>query len=102
MIEVASSDRANMNVDVCQRCHFVWFDTREVDTLIPRPLPPAQPELPQKARELLAIEKVKRLAEEARGSDFDSVRRTNFGNKSRRALACPSNSTWRRTIDDRG
>ena len=73
MIEVASSDRANMNVDVCQRCHFVWFDTREVDTLIPRPLPPAQAELPQKARELLAIEKVKRLAEEARGSDFGSV-----------------------------
>ena len=58
MIEVASSDRAKMNVDVCQRCHFVWFDIREVDTLVPRPIPPAQPELPQKARELLAIEKV--------------------------------------------
>lgn len=73
MIEVASSDRANINVDVCQRCHFVWFDVREVDTLVPRPLPAAQLELPQKAREILAIEKVKQLAEQARGSDFDSA-----------------------------
>src|SRR5437899_12804250 len=36
MIYVALSDRAEVNVDVCQHCHFIWFDTHEVDTLVPR------------------------------------------------------------------
>lgn len=73
MIEVALSDSANVNVDVCRLCHFVWFDARETESLVPRPLPPAVPKLSQEARELIAIEKVKQLAEEARGSDFDSA-----------------------------
>jgi membrane associated rhomboid family serine protease len=51
---------------------FVWLDTHEVETLVPRPLPQTAPELPQKARELLAVAKVQELAEEARGTDFDS------------------------------
>ena len=73
MIEVNLSDNADVRVDVCRLCHFVWFDAREVENLTPRPLPPPAPELPQEARELLAIEKVKQLAEEARGRDFDSA-----------------------------
>jgi membrane associated rhomboid family serine protease/Zn-finger nucleic acid-binding protein len=73
MIDVALSDRADIEVDVCQHCHFVWFDAHEVDTLVAKPPPTTQPELPQKARELLAIEKVKALAEESQGSDFDSA-----------------------------
>src|SRR5205814_889748 len=50
----------------------VWCDAGEVDTLTPRPMPAAEPELPKKARELLAMEEIKRIADEARGSDFDS------------------------------
>jgi membrane associated rhomboid family serine protease/Zn-finger nucleic acid-binding protein len=73
MIEVNLSDNAEVRVDVCRLCHFVWFDAGEVENLKPRPLPAPTPELPQEARELLAIEKVKQLAEEARGSDFDSA-----------------------------
>ena len=73
MIEVNLSDDAQVRVDVCRLCHFVWFDVGEVDTLKPRAVPPAPPELPQEARELLAMEKVKRLAEQAEGSDFDSA-----------------------------
>ena len=73
MIEVNLSDNADVRVDVCRLCHFVWFDAREVENLTARPLPPAAPELPQEARELLAIEKVKQLAEQARGTDFDSA-----------------------------
>jgi len=73
MLEVALSDRTKINVDVCRRCHFVWFDGREVDTLVPRTIPAAPTPLPQNAREILAIEKVKQLAEQARGSDFDSA-----------------------------
>ena len=73
MIEVALSDQAGVNVDVCRPCHFIWFDVREVENLVPRPVPPAPPEVPQKVREIIAIERVKQLAEQARGPDFDSV-----------------------------
>jgi membrane associated rhomboid family serine protease/Zn-finger nucleic acid-binding protein len=73
MIDVALSDRAQVEVDVCKRCHFVWFDANEVDTLVPRPPPVAEPELPQEARELLAIEKVKQIAAAAEGNDFNSA-----------------------------
>ncbi len=72
MIDVALSENTAVNVDVCRLCHFVWFDTHEVETLVPRPLPQTAPEVPQKARELLAVAKVQELAEEARGTDFDS------------------------------
>jgi Zn-finger nucleic acid-binding protein len=69
MIGVALSDRAEINVDVCQHCHFIWFDTHEVDTLVPRqPEPtPVAPELPQKAREMLAMVEVERLSKQAEG-----------------------------------
>jgi len=75
MIGVALSDRAEINVDVCQHCHFIWFDTHEVDTLVPRqPEPaPVAPELPQKAREMLAMVEVERLSKQAEGSDLDSA-----------------------------
>ena len=75
MIGVALSDRAEINVDVCQHCHFIWFDTHEVDTLVPRqPEPtPVAPELPQKAREMLAMVEVERLSKQAEGSDSDSA-----------------------------
>jgi Zn-finger nucleic acid-binding protein len=51
MIGVALSDRAEINVDVCQHCHFIWFDVHELDTLVPRqPEPaPVAGEMPQKA-----------------------------------------------------
>ena len=73
MIDVALSENAAVNVDVCRLCHFVWFDTHEVETLVPRPLPAAFPEMPQATREAIAMLKVQELAEQARGSDFDSA-----------------------------
>ena len=75
MIGVALSDRAEINVDVCQHCHFIWFDAHEVDTLVPRqPKPaPVAPELPQKAREMLAMAEVERLSKQAEGPDLDSA-----------------------------
>jgi membrane associated rhomboid family serine protease/Zn-finger nucleic acid-binding protein len=75
MIGVALSDKAEINVDVCQHCHFIWFDTHEVDTLVPRqPEPaPVAPELPQKAREMLAIAEVELLSKLAEGPDLDSA-----------------------------
>ena len=75
MIGVVLSDRAEINVDVCQHCHFIWFDAHEVDTLVPRQPEPASvaAELPQKAREMLAMAEVERLSKQAAGSDFDSA-----------------------------
>src|SRR5262249_10727264 len=73
MIGVALSDRAEINVDVCQHCHFIWFDAHEVDTLVPRQPEPVAAELPQKAREMLAIAEVDRLSKWAEGSDLDSA-----------------------------
>jgi len=73
MLEVTLSQNAQIRVDVCQHCHFVWFDAHEMDSLAPRKFAAPVPELPQEARELIAMEKVKQIAEEARGSDFDSA-----------------------------
>jgi membrane associated rhomboid family serine protease/Zn-finger nucleic acid-binding protein len=73
MIEVALSENAQVDVDVCRHCHFVWFDAHDMDTLAPLQFPASAPELPQEAREFIAMEKVKQLAEDARGTDFDSA-----------------------------
>jgi membrane associated rhomboid family serine protease/Zn-finger nucleic acid-binding protein len=73
MLEVRLSDKALVKVDVCRLCHFVWFDAHEVDSLVPRPPPEAPRPMPQKLREAIALMKVEQLAEEARGSDFDSA-----------------------------
>ncbi len=73
MIGVALADQTEINVDVCQHCHFIWFDAHEADTLVPRQPPPAAPELPQKAREMLAMAAVERLSKQAEGPDLDSV-----------------------------
>ena len=73
MTEVELSDEAEVKVDVCRLCHFVWFDATEVEKLVPRLTPPPKPELPQEAREAIAMAKVQQLAEQARGTDFDSA-----------------------------
>src|SRR4029077_9227233 len=75
MIGVALSERSEISVDVCKHCHFIWFDAHEVDTLVPRKPEPvvAEPELPQKAREMLAIAEVERLSKQAEGSELDSA-----------------------------
>jgi Zn-finger nucleic acid-binding protein len=70
MLEVALSESAQVDLDVCQHCHFIWFDVHEMDTLAPRQFPTPAAELPQAGRELIATEKVKQIAEEARGADF--------------------------------
>jgi len=75
MIGVALADRAEITVDVCKHCHFIWFDAHEVAPLVPRQPEPAvvAAELPQKAREMLAIAEVERLSKQAEGPDLDST-----------------------------
>ena len=73
MIGVALSNQAEINVDVCQHCHFIWFDAHEVETLVPRQPKPVASEVPQKAREMLAMAEVERLSKQAQGPDLDSA-----------------------------
>ncbi len=58
-------DEASPWLDVCRGCQAVWFDRRELDAL-PRRLPdlhPAPEPLPQKAREKIALMKVREMEE---------------------------------------
>jgi Zn-finger nucleic acid-binding protein len=73
MIGVAVSNDAGIKVDVCQHCHFIWFDAHEVDTLVPRQPDPVAPQLPQKAREMLAIAEVRRLSPRAERLGFEGA-----------------------------
>ena len=73
MIEVAATDQPEPRVEVCRFCHFVWFDTHEIERFTPLPPPkPSEPELPQKVREMIAIARVEQIAREAEGSDWAS------------------------------
>ncbi len=60
-------------LDVCRTCPAVWFDTRELETAarsVPHPPPPAgPPELPAKAREILALAEIERIRERAEEED---------------------------------
>jgi membrane associated rhomboid family serine protease/Zn-finger nucleic acid-binding protein len=61
-----------LQLDVCKRCGFVWFDPAEYEAIPPPPPKPREPgevdekDLPQAAREALALYKVQQIAEQAR------------------------------------
>ncbi|HLE77241.1 MAG TPA: rhomboid family intramembrane serine protease [bacterium] len=52
-------------LDVCPTCHFVWFDAQEYELLPPIPARAPDSALPQRAREILALEQVRELHEDA-------------------------------------
>src|SRR6476469_8150337 len=74
MIEVTLDSSSGIKIEVCKICEFVWFDKGETQPLQvrPPPKPPPAP-APQEVREAIALAKVQQLAEQARGSDFDSA-----------------------------
>jgi Zn-finger nucleic acid-binding protein len=102
MFAVALSDRAEVNVDVCQRCHFIWFDAHEVETLVPRQPERPAAELPQKAREMLAIAEVERLSKQAEARILTALRLRNRGNRSPRSLECRLSSMHQKSSENRG
>src|SRR5262249_20754925 len=59
-------------LDVCKICQFVWFDPKEFEAA-PKPDPAtaveAKPELPQAAREAIALAEVQRMGGQARAED---------------------------------
>jgi membrane associated rhomboid family serine protease len=64
-----------LNLGVCKRCEFVWFDPAEYQSIPPAPPAPTDPSeaaernLPQAAREALAVYQVQKIAEQARAQD---------------------------------
>ena len=69
MFKVTLPQTASLKLDVCKRYDFVWFDPNELEAAPPAPVKPRESDesaLPQKAREALALYKVRRLAAEAR------------------------------------
>lgn len=62
--------RDRFDLDVCRRCHCVWFDDGEFERLPSQP-PPAPPvdDIHPEARQRLAIAEVQRMAERARRED---------------------------------
>ena len=65
MIEVPE-EKSGLHIDVCTRCHMIWFDGGELDAMpqvatTPKTASPLSPE----AREALAVGKVQMLREQA-------------------------------------
>jgi membrane associated rhomboid family serine protease/Zn-finger nucleic acid-binding protein len=62
---------SKLDLDVCKRCQFVWFDAAEYESIPPPPPRPKDPfavdekDLPQAAREALALHRVRQIAEQA-------------------------------------
>src|SRR5580765_8432041 len=54
-----------LRLDVCKLCQFCWFDPSEFESLPPAPPPPRAPgsDLPQAAREALAIAEAQMIGE---------------------------------------
>ncbi len=69
MAEVDMKEHAPL--DVCTRCHFVWFDPGEHEALpkVQKEIPGKEP-LSLKAREVIALAGLESIREEATGSDW--------------------------------
>jgi membrane associated rhomboid family serine protease len=55
-------------VDICTRCHFLWFDPSEFEALPAQPTPPPAPEMSDEAREIMATTAAQQIAEQYRHS----------------------------------
>jgi membrane associated rhomboid family serine protease/Zn-finger nucleic acid-binding protein len=74
MIEVSVPLESGEDVllDVCKTCHMVWFDTDEITQLPPssKEVTKGIAELPMETRKALALEKIKKIKDDARGPEF--------------------------------
>ncbi|MBN2577935.1 MAG: zf-TFIIB domain-containing protein, partial [Pirellulales bacterium] len=59
-----------LRLDVCTRCGFVWFDTEELKQFPSAAAEKAQP-LPEKVREMIAVQDLRRAEAEAERAAYD-------------------------------
>jgi membrane associated rhomboid family serine protease len=67
-VSLAGNDAPNdAALDVCTRCHFIWFDPREFEGAphLPPPQPTQEPEIPERGREIWARLQAQAIAERA-------------------------------------
>lgn len=92
MTEVALADTPETSrIDVCQLCHFVWFDADEISQLTPRD---AAAEPAPEARQATAILEIHRLARAAEGRDLDGALLDAWWKKVVRALGYWVSGNW--------
>jgi membrane associated rhomboid family serine protease/Zn-finger nucleic acid-binding protein len=69
-VPVLAAESRTLYLDVCTGCHFVWFDTREFETLPKiRPELPAYETLSPKAKEALALARLETLKQQSQAMD---------------------------------
>lgn len=67
----ASLEHQTERLDVCTACQFIWFDHGEYESLpVITRQPDFEEQLPQEAREKLAIIQLEKIREDARGKDW--------------------------------
>ena len=74
MVEVPLSIRSSsppLRLDVCTACQFVWFDPREHEHF-PRASADSQKPLPEKAREIIAMQELRRDAQKRERDAYDN------------------------------
>jgi membrane associated rhomboid family serine protease len=59
-----------LRLDVCTRCEFVWFDPKELERFPSAAADKPKP-MPEKVREMIAVQQVRRVAEEANRAGYD-------------------------------
>lgn len=72
-VEVAIPLRSSsppLRLDICAGCQFVWFDPREFEQFLRVPVEKKEP-LSQRARELIAVQEMRRVAEQADRDGYD-------------------------------
>ena len=57
-------ETTGLTLDACVTCHFVWFDPSEREHVPALPPPAAKEDIPQKARELMAVHRVMEAVKE--------------------------------------
>ena len=65
-------DGQELELDICCSGQELWFDPNELDALPKPPLPPKEPELPQRAKEILAQHAVHEMQTQAIESETPS------------------------------
>ena len=57
-----ATNGADVSLDFCERCQFLWFDSHELAAIPSKPEAAPPKQLPQKARELIALHQVEKMA----------------------------------------
>ncbi len=67
-LNATGSDSAKIELDLCISCQALWLDAGELKKIPKSPIKSAQEELPERAKEILAVHKTAKLSEQTNTS----------------------------------